>query len=92
LIIMSQVEYVRVYVEQSGKEISLPKPYAVNAGYPILDKPAVNRYGQPLRDKVRQPLGTPKPAPRKHVPAPQAAPAKADTAEPTTEATKEATK
>jgi hypothetical protein len=85
---MAEIEYVRVYVEQSGKEMSLPKPYAVNAGYPILDKPAVNRYGQPIREKIRQPLGSPKPG----RPKPKAAPAKADPAEPTTEATKEATK
>ena len=84
---MAEIEYVRVYVEQSGKEMSLPKPYAINAGYPILDKPAVNRYGQPIREKIRQPLGSPKPGPK-----PKAAPAKADPAEPTTEATKEATK
>jgi hypothetical protein len=86
-----QIEYVRIYVPQSGKEISVPKAYARNAGYPILDKPAVNRHGKPLREKVRVPLGTSATRKRNRKPAPAKADVPADQ-QPSSEANEEATK
>ena len=87
-------KYVRVFIPESNKEITVRAEYAQAVGLQPLDKPAVNRRGNPLPEKVRVRLGEPaKKAPAGRVSAGELVVRKDESDEPAnSEGHKEATK
>lgn len=77
-------DFVRVYRPASNMDATVSRGFAIATGLKILDKPAVDKAGKPIRSKPHEPIGTPKITPAKSR-------GEADEATSNTEANKEAT-